>query len=169
MKYIQVMYLNNYGGIFLENASKALLMAGAVLIGILVLSLIAYLFIYFGNQSKDFRDTIDQKQLTKFNAQYTIYDGKSNLTIYDVVTVINIAFENNMKHMLDSNYNTEYFISVKLDNVEKAKPDPTDNDTVKKHANVINEIIQENRDNKYRCSVGFYQNGKVSNVKFTKI
>ena len=150
------------------NSSKALLMAGGVLIGILVLSLITYLFIYFGNQSQDFRDTMNQKQLTQYNAQYIIYDGRNNLTIYDVVTVINVAFENNVKHMNDSNYNTEYFVSVKVDNIEKAKPNPADDDTVKKHTNVINELIQENRDNKYICNVGFYANGKVSDVKFTK-
>lgn len=152
----------------MENASKALLMAGGVLIGILVLSLIAYLFIYFGSQSQDFRDTMNQKQLTKYNAQYIIYDGRSNLTIYDVVTAINIAFENNVKHMYDSNYNTEYFVSVKVDNIEKANPNPADDDTVKKHTNAINELIQENRDNKYTCNVGFYENGKISNIKFTK-
>lgn len=152
----------------MENASKALLMAGGVLIGILVLSLIAYLFIYFGSQSQDFRDTMNQKQLTKYNAQYTIYDGRSNLTIYDVVTAINVAFENNVKHMYDSNYNTEHFVSVKVDNTEKAKPNPADNDTVKKHTDAINDLIQENRDNKYICNVGFYENGKISNVKFTK-
>lgn len=152
----------------MENASKALLMAGGVLIGILVLSLIAYLFIYFGSQSQDFRDTMNQKQLTKYNAQYTIYDSRSNLTIYDVVTAINVAFENNVKHMYDSNYNTEHFVSVKVDNIEKAKPNPADNDTVKKHTDAINDLIQENRDNKYICNVGFYENGKISNVKFTK-
>ena len=111
---------------------------------------------------------MNQKQLTKYNAQYIIYDGRSNLTIYDVVTAINVAFENNVKHMYDSNYNTEHFVSVKVDNIEKAKPNPADDDTVKKHTNVINELIQENRDNKYTCNVGFYANGKVSDVKFTK-
>ena len=37
----------------MENASKALLMAGGVLIGILILSLAVYLFITFGAESKE--------------------------------------------------------------------------------------------------------------------
>ena len=41
-------------------------------------------------------------------------------------------------------------------------------DTVKKHTNIINELIQNNRENKYTCSISFYENGKVSDVKFTK-
>ena len=141
----------------MENASKALLMAGGVLIGILVLSLIAYLFIYFGNQSQDFRDTMYQKQLTKYNAQYTVYDGRENLTIYDVVTVINIAYENNIKYKDD----TDYYVYVKVDNVEKANPEQTG------FTDSITALIQKNRESKFSCKVSFYdESGRVKKVEF---
>lgn len=147
----------------MENASKALLMAGGLLIGILVLSLIAYLFVYFGNQSQDFRDDMYLKQLTKYNAQYTVYDGRSNLTVYDVVTAINIAYENNVKHKEDANYNTEYHVSVKVDNAEKANPNQIS------ITDTITDLIQKNRESVYTCKVSFYySSGRVKEVSFTK-
>ena len=42
----------------MENASKALIMAAGVLIGILILSLAVYLFVSFGNTSRELHKQI---------------------------------------------------------------------------------------------------------------
>ena len=98
----------------MENASKALIIAGGVLIGILVLSLIAYLFIYFGAHTSEVNDIAEQRQLAKYNAQYTVYENNNNLSVYDVVNIINIAHENNLKYKDESEtvYNTTYKVAV---------------------------------------------------------
>ena len=79
----------------MENASKALLIAASVLIGLLIISLAVYLFITFGTQSAQMHRQIDENRLGEFNSQFTSYEGKDGLTIYDVITVANLATENN--------------------------------------------------------------------------
>ena len=54
----------------MENAAKALLMAGGVLIGILILTLAAYLFVSFGGTSQMIQNRIDQGSLDQFNNKF---------------------------------------------------------------------------------------------------
>ena len=82
----------------MENASKALLMAAGVLIGILILSLGVYLFATFGSASAELHKENEQNQINQFNSQFTLYVGKEGVTIYDVVTVANLATENNINY-----------------------------------------------------------------------
>lgn len=80
----------------MENASKALIMAAGLLIGIAIISLGVYLFATFGAMAADTNKQVEQQQMEQFNSKYTSYQGKGGLTIYDVVTVANMAKENNL-------------------------------------------------------------------------
>ena len=93
----------------MENASKALIMAGGMLVGILVLTLAVYLFITFGTQASKVGDIVKEQQIEKFNSDFTSYVDKDNITIYDVITVANRARQYNKKNGLsetDVNYIT---------------------------------------------------------------
>ena len=63
----------------MENASKALIMAGGVLIGVLIISLAVYLFVSFGQTSAEINSENSQKQLSQFNAKFTSYEGRNNI------------------------------------------------------------------------------------------
>lgn len=83
----------------MENASKALLMAAGILIGILVLSLAAYFVLSFSQLYFDIdRQNADQK-MAQFNTQYTAYLHRTDLTIYDILTIVSYAKENNQNYM----------------------------------------------------------------------
>ena len=84
----------------MENASKALLMAAGVLLGIMLLSLAVYLIVTFGSQSAEMHKQIEIDRLNQFNTQFTSYEGKQ-CTIYDVITVANLATENNKYYELN--------------------------------------------------------------------
>lgn len=102
----------------MENASKALLMAAGVLIGMLVLSLMVYLFISFGSTSKELRQQQTQNELNQFNTQFTSYVEKAN-TIYDVVTAANLATKSNLYYELEYKgvaTGKDNYISVLLEN-----------------------------------------------------
>ncbi len=104
----------------MENASKALLIAASVLIGLLIISLAVYLFITFGTQSAQMHRQIDENRLGEFNSQFTSYEGKDGLTIYDVITVANLATENNKYYEFKSrgkyeNKGLDYYITVILE------------------------------------------------------
>ena len=107
----------------MENASKALLMVAGVLMGILILSLAVYLFVTFGAASAGSHKQIEQSRIDEFNSQFLKYEGKDDVTIYDVITAANAATSNNESYELpkvnsiinDDNYST-YYIQVILKN-----------------------------------------------------
>ena len=59
----------------MENASRALLMAAGVLVGVLLLSLAVYLFIIFSNFGSEMTTQMNEKNLSEFNAQFTKYES----------------------------------------------------------------------------------------------
>ncbi|MCI8759863.1 MAG: hypothetical protein HFJ34_01850 [Clostridia bacterium] len=83
----------------MENASKALLMAAGVLIGMLILSLAVYLFASFSSSMSQVYEKNEENQLNQFNTQFTSYMGKK-CTIHDIITVANLATENNIFYEL---------------------------------------------------------------------
>lgn len=84
----------------MENASKALLMAAGVLMAVVILSLAAYLFGTFSSSTAEMQKDMERAEIQNFNNQFYAYNGKDNLTIYDVYTVVNLARNNNEKHEL---------------------------------------------------------------------
>lgn len=79
----------------MENASRALLMAGGILLGVLILTLMVTLFISAREMSSGYDDQKQSEAVQKFNVNFTKYIGR-NLTIHDVVTICNFAKENNV-------------------------------------------------------------------------
>lgn len=106
----------------MENASKALIMAAGVLIGVILLSLMAYMFISFAMSSAEIHKENEQNQLNEFNSQFTSYMGKEGVTIYDVVTVANLATESNIYYEFPRKTPTgnDNYIAVKLSNPKLA-------------------------------------------------
>ena len=60
----------------MENASKALLMAGGILIAILVIGLVVYMFNTSSNLKKTSEDTELVEQIAAFNKEYEAYNKK---------------------------------------------------------------------------------------------
>lgn len=60
----------------MENASKALLMAGSVLIAIIIIALLVRIFTNISSFQKTQLSEQEQEQLVAFNEQYTKYLGK---------------------------------------------------------------------------------------------
>lgn len=101
----------------MENASKALLMVATVLVGILILSIGVYLFSIFGDFSSETAKQIEEKKISEFNAQFYKYLGQKECRAHDIVTVANLANENNKNNeYTDSDRNTgTYYIKVIVD------------------------------------------------------
>lgn len=158
----------------MENASKALLMAAVILISVIILSLGVYLFVYFSDYAKGVNDDIKTTQIEQFNSQFLSYQGK-DLTIYDVITLANLA----------KDYNQENGYEV---NVDSSKPlgyitviaTPFNGKISENASNDISEIeedqiyIIENGTNTgnlktYKCTVTVNEDTKiVENVTITQ-
>lgn len=97
----------------MENAARALLIAGAVLIAILLLSLFAYIVREIGASTARIDDSMQETRINKHNQQFLNFDGKGYdkvvvkttetstseevvyLNIQDVVTLVNLARSSN--------------------------------------------------------------------------
>ena len=79
----------------MENATKALLIAGGVLVAIIIVSLGLYLYILFSNQADTYKATIQNTELQKFNSKFEGYIDRDDLTAFDVITAKNMAAEYN--------------------------------------------------------------------------
>ena len=86
----------------MENASKALMMAGGVLIGIMVLSFMVFMLRKGGSMSAEYDSQISDNELAKFNSQFEFYD-KDNNTFFDIITVSNLAYDINKINGWDEN------------------------------------------------------------------
>ena len=89
----------------MENATKALLIAGGVLIAIIIISVLVMTLQKTGNVSKTYDTTVSQEKITKFNVNFTKFVGQE-LTIHQVVTICNFAY-NDKTHMVKVNNSTD--------------------------------------------------------------
>jgi len=106
----------------MENASKALIMASSVLLGVMILSIIAYLFYIYGEYSSSTYQKIDAAQIDQFNQQFLRYYGNTSrvetkiingkekdtiiiepiyATIHDVVSLASLARQNNIDYEIN--------------------------------------------------------------------
>ncbi len=99
----------------MENASKALLMAGGVLLAMLVATLFVYAFTTMGDSSRDVMKVWSREEIQSFNQKFYDYEGRSDLRVQDVVTIINIANDNNDENNTDS-LQTIVTVKLKLNN-----------------------------------------------------
>lgn len=75
----------------MENASKALIIAAEVLIGVLLLTLMVFLFHSMGTFSDTVDKNIETKNINEFNVKFENYCKKNILTAQDVITIGNLA------------------------------------------------------------------------------
>ena len=153
----------------MEIASKALLMAAGVLMGVVILSLAAYLFVTFSSSADDVKSEIANNQLNKFNSQFLAYEQREDLTVYDILTAVNLAENNNKYYQLepgDTNY-----ITVKVDNSvvnstdieKKIKPESLEKEGEMKEDNLGGKSLKN-----YRCNVLLSDiTGRVNAVNFS--
>lgn len=96
----------------MENAAKALLIAGAVLIAILLLTLFTYLFSQMADSTSNIYTILERSEISEFNQQFLNYEGRgirentTPLTVQDVATLINLA--------QDSKNNSKFAATVEI-------------------------------------------------------
>ena len=92
----------------MENASKALIMAAEILIGVMVISIGVYLFSTMGQYSANTAQGIEDAQIAQFNTQFLQFYGEIGTgeegqeviepircTIHDIVGLANLAKKEN--------------------------------------------------------------------------
>ena len=162
----------------MENASKALIMAASVLIGVVIMSLAVYLFTYFSGSVNEMNSQIEQGQLQEFNNKFTSYEAKGKtLTIYDVITVTNLAKENNSHYGLIEQTDNNFYIKVILQGTSTSMELKTEKELTGILTNSLeldnanDEITGANikQLKKYECKVDLNKNtGRVNKIVFSE-
>lgn len=118
----------------MENASKALLMAGGILIAILILTLVVRSFTTISIFQKSRLSEEEQEQLVEFNEQYTKYLGQY---VYgtEVITVINKSLDSkDYPITVKIKFVGEYTYKVKGDYNSSTKSYEEETVTIKKNS-----------------------------------
>lgn len=86
----------------MENATKAIVMAGAVLIGIIIISVGVLLWRNYSEFSANNSENIRNQQLSEFNVKFQKYNYNENeknyATAQDVRTIVNLVKDYNEKY-----------------------------------------------------------------------
>ena len=122
----------------MENASKALIMAAEVLVGVIILTIAVTLFRTFSDFGKSTYEDVEQTKIAEWNNTYLKYFGtiKTDIkvgnttkeitipitaTAHDIVTVANSAMQNNINYeIVDmAGYDEHsFYVQVDVDNVK---------------------------------------------------
>ena len=175
----------------MENASKALIMAAEILLGVMIISIGVFLFNTMGQYSDETSDQIEQAQLEQFNNQFLKYYGNTSTneggtetircTIHDIVNLANLASMYNSQNGFevaedisdDPSNNSLYYIQIDLQiqgvqssrfkNLETKEQDELIDDLMK----VYNLTIADNNgDGKKEAEIKYFRCSEavISNV-----
>lgn len=136
----------------MENASKALIIAGGILITVLILGSLALLFTNIQVYQNDSDSSKKQSQIGEFNNQYEPYN-KSDITLAELKTVYNKIVSNNKQY-------PEYEIHT---NIQEVYENIAEN---------FKELPEEDKINKvFKCTEIEYKNldGRISLINFEEV
>lgn len=149
----------------MENASRALMIAAGVLIGVLIASLAVYVFTDLGGQAARVNSNNEQKRIESFNSQFTAYTGYFEedtsgnktwkITIYDIVTLRGKAKENN-------NTSPDK-ITIKIGNTDITTSNDSDNALLSKYTAQDGKLETFSCDDK---DIKYSNSGKISEIVF---
>ncbi len=127
----------------MENASKALLIAGVALIAILILSIAIYLFTLYSNQAKEYNDIISGTELQKFNSKFDVYIGRDDITAQEIASVFNLAkeYQGSVEIQINKTFSgTEEFVKEFFNSTFSCTDSVYDNNTGK----IVKLVFKEN-------------------------
>jgi len=93
----------------MENASKALIMAGGMLLAMMLLAMIVYVGTSMGDMAESQDRKVATEQIEEFNQTYLAYD-KNRMYGIDVITVVNKAINHNKT--IEATETDPYYINV---------------------------------------------------------
>lgn len=157
----------------MENATKALLMAGGILIAIIIISLLVRTYGNIGAFQKQQLTAEEAKQIEEYNKDYTKYDGQY---VYgtEVITVVNRSLNYEQKY----NFDIHVVINFKKDynymNKNIMKLDLKDENA--KYTFIDFTINSKNKDysedlksRAFKCEkITYGEDGRVNYIEFTE-
>ena len=136
----------------MENASKALLIAGGVLIAILLIAMGMKIFNSTSDTTDNVETTMNATEVAMFNNKFMSYIGNKK-TANEAKALINLVISNN-------SINTKK-VSVRFINKKDTNYNVPTTDSVEKLSKIISNI-SEVSSNTFKISIGTYNEGMLS-------
>ena len=89
----------------MENASKALMIAGGVLLAVLILSVLIYVYSHIQSVERSKAEVLKAEELSKFNREFESYN-KNSMYGTDIISVINKAILYNDGNLINIHLTT---------------------------------------------------------------
>lgn len=102
----------------MENASKALIMAGSVLIAIVILGVLIYVLNSASDNQRSSQKIEVAEQLDIFNKEYEAYN-RNLLRGTDIVSVMNKAESNNKKYGVAHQNEPNYLMQIEFEMIDE--------------------------------------------------
>lgn len=172
----------------MENASKALLIAGEILIGVLLLALMVYLFTSASALRASHSRNIDNTRMAEFNAKFTKYNitkedyeqsattkSLTYVTIHDIVLLAKYANEFNTGLERNSNDYIQIFFKTKVTSNRDITNDDTNESENKTN---YSKLIEDNLINdekatakRFICTKVTYNEttGRIKSMSFDEV
>ena len=113
----------------MENASKALIMAASILVGVMIISIGVALFNSFSEFSRSTVQKVEDAKIAEWNNNYLKYYGSYTddngkvrpiqVTAHDIVSIANNAKQNNINYEFETKQNSDensYYLQVIVEN-----------------------------------------------------
>ena len=154
----------------MENASKALAMAGGLLLAIIIIAVLMYVVQNTASLKKAEEDKEIAEQITKFNMEYESYE-KTLLRGTELVTLINKAIANNKKYEdsdkvydIDIHFKLKTPIKETIVTVEEGKKKNTEEKVTFGEAKTY-KLIDNNRSDRINADISQFMNIGALNYK----
>ena len=140
----------------MENATKALLIAGGILIAMLVISIGILIFMNYREAGTEIALRISTTQIQKFNSNFTKFEGREDITIQEIVSLANFVKDYNEKNNTDIKVIVRGIASANLADISRDSAQQI-------------KIMEENKDNKYIVNlIKTGNDGLVTEIYFQK-
>ncbi len=174
----------------MENASKAIIMAGGILIGVIILATLVIVFRPMGDVYEGKDDALLIEQLEKYNRQFNTYD--KSLYGSELLSLANLVYDFDNKFLYDIDPTGNYYkenkivVTVKLDEEtigyndvvpsyeslqkeSKKKADGCDIELLRKYDKALENKLKEMEKTGIGKNDNDYQDVKASITQFRSI
>lgn len=157
----------------MENASKALIMAGEILIALLLLGVWVTLIFIMGRFSANMNDRIASDKVLEFNKHFTDYEGRIDISAEEIASILNFAKTSNDDKDLSINEagtseQSVYWVDVEIDGLNAFKDNRIIGESNYSNANKfksqLNKFIKNNIDKYFYCNVDVSTNATKPRV-----
>lgn len=101
----------------MENASKAIIMAGGILIGVIILATLVLIFSPIGDIYEEQGTSLSVEQLEKYNRQFNTFD--KSLYGSELLSLANLVADYNNRLLYDVDTNSTFYKENKIEVIVK--------------------------------------------------